>query len=122
MMADTPPITGRLMAVAVLFLLSATTMRATDPFEIIVLTDTEYVVDTEAWWPIFPAQTQWIVDNIAQENIAFVSHTGDSVHHPLQVPAQWDRVTGAMYRLDGLALIRRRKSGISYCRQIIKRC
>lgn len=102
-MADTlSSITARLTAVAVFVLFSGATARAASPFEIVVLTDTEYVVDTQAWWPIFPAQTQWIVDNRVQENVVFVSHVGDAPHHPTQDPTEWDRVTDAMYRLDGL--------------------
>jgi hypothetical protein len=70
------------------------------PFEIIALPDTEYYTQTYPW--IFTAQTQWIVDHKAAENIAFVTHMGDMVHHPGTTPAQWDVVTGAMYKLDGV--------------------
>ena len=101
-MCGTPAFTWRVAAVAVV--VSAAAARAAEPFEIVVLTDTEYVVDhnNTAWWPIFPAQTQWIVDNRTQENIVFVSHVGDAPHHPTIYPDEWDRVTDAMYRLDGL--------------------
>lgn len=85
-------------AVVVVSALSAASHAG--PFEIIALPDTEYYTQTYPW--IFTAQTQWIVDHKASENIAFVTHMGDMVHHPATTPAQWDVVTGAMYKLDGV--------------------
>ena len=93
-------LSGRLpvAGVVVALLLAAGAQAGT--FEMIVLPDTEDYAD---YYPsIFPAQTQWIVDNRVAENIAFVTHLGDMVHHALVDPGEWDIVTGAMYRLDGV--------------------
>ena len=50
-------------------------------FEIIALPDTENYVDpiSNAW--VMTAQTQWIVDQKATENIVFVSQLGDLLHY-----------------------------------------
>ena len=50
-------------------------------FEIIALPDTENYVDpiSNAW--VMAAQTQWIVDQKATENIVFVSQLGDLLHY-----------------------------------------
>jgi hypothetical protein len=55
--------------------------RAHAKFEIIALPDTENYVDpiSNAW--VMTAQTQWIVDQKATENIVFVSQLGDLLHY-----------------------------------------
>lgn len=77
--------------------LSAATVRA-DPFEIVVLPDTEYY--SQSYPAVFAGQTQWITAHKADENIVFVTHLGDTIKDPA-VAGQWDAATGAMYRLDG---------------------
>ena len=80
-------------------ILSTTSLQA-DVFEFVVLPDTEDYAD---FYPdVFAAQGQWIVDHQAEENIVFTTHMGDTVHHPLATPAQWDVATSAMYPLDDL--------------------
>ena len=49
----------------------------------------------------FTAQTDWIVDRAAAENIVFVSQVGDIVSEGF-VPLQWQRADDAMSRLDSL--------------------
>src|SRR5512147_1592342 len=50
-------------------------------YSFVVLPDTQFY--SSAWPDIFRAQTQWVVDNRAAENIAFVLHTGDIVDYDL---------------------------------------
>ena len=46
-----------------------------EQFSIVVLPDTQFYSQSNP--AIFEAQTQWIVDNMAAENIIHVSHLGD---------------------------------------------
>lgn len=73
-------------------------------FSIIVLPDTQHYT----WKPplggtgnadVFKAQTQWIVDNKDEWNIACVLHLGDIVNHGNRY-AQWDVVDEAMSLLE----------------------
>ena len=89
----------RLCAAAAALCLCAAASRA-QTFEIIALPDTEDYAD---YYPsIFGEQTQWIVAHREAENIVFVTHVGDVVHHPLDSPSEWTTATDAMYQLDGL--------------------
>jgi len=45
-------------------------------------------------------QTNWIVDNLQSENIAFVAHEGDLVDDGGSL-TQWNRIDGVMDTLDG---------------------
>lgn len=48
------------------------------------------------------AQTQWVVDNMDAENIAFVSHEGDLVQNGSDTQ-EWDNIDAVMDRLDATA-------------------
>ena len=69
-----------------------------EPFKIAVLPDTQlYCQD---YPQTFIEQTQWVVDNAAAENIAFLSHLGDIVNRG-DDPNQWYNADQAMDILDG---------------------
>lgn len=90
-----------ILAVAVIALLAGLplTARATTPstFTIVALPDTQFY--SESYPTIFTSQTQWIVNNQAAQNIAFVAQQGDLVNN--DEPYQWANATSAMYLLDG---------------------
>lgn len=87
----------------------STTQPATRPaaadvgagaFEIIALPDTQHYVEKDT--PnLLDAQTQWIVNNKAAENIVFVTHEGDMVEEG-GIAIQWDRANTAISKLDGI--------------------
>ena len=66
-------------------------------FKIVALPDTQKLSQYNP--PVFLSQTQWIVDNLAAEDIEFVTHLGDVVNN--NVPGQWNAATTAMDLLDG---------------------
>lgn len=68
-------------------------------FTIIALPDTQHY--SEANPAIFTAQTQWIVDNTASRNIAFVTHEGDIVEHN-SVVSEWQAANTSLSLLDGV--------------------
>jgi hypothetical protein len=78
-------------------------LLAADPFSIAVLPDTQYY--SQKYPAIFNAQTQWVVDNLARERIAFVTQLGDIVqsgaHGTTRNALQWQRADAAMDLLDG---------------------
>lgn len=49
--------------------------EAPEPFEIVVIPDTQLYAQTNS--PIFEAQAQWILDNREDNNIVYVAHLGD---------------------------------------------
>ncbi len=65
-------------------------------YSIAVLPDTQYYASS--WPEIFQAQTRWLVDNRAPEQLAFVLHTGDIVDS--DVPQQWQVASQALHALD----------------------
>lgn len=67
------------------------------PYAIVVLPDTQYYAS--GWPEVFMAQTRWVIDNRAAQQIAFVLHTGDIVDS--DVPEQWQVAAQAMHALDG---------------------
>jgi hypothetical protein len=69
-------------------------------FTIVAIPDTQHYVDDATRAPTFTAQTQWIVDNRAALNIAFVSHLGDIVEHIDAVPEEWSRANTSLTLLD----------------------
>ena len=88
--------------VGLLVLGMGVTLRAAEPFEIVILPDTQYyTVSQYDRGAIFSAQTQWVKDNVAGENIRFVSHLGDMVQHGGSEPIEWQRAETAMSILDG---------------------
>jgi hypothetical protein len=67
------------------------------PFTIVVLPDTQYY---SARYPaIFTSQTQWILNNQASRNIAFVLHEGDLTD--TNTVAEWQNASTSMGVLDG---------------------
>jgi len=66
-------------------------------YTIAVLPDTQYY--SSSWPEIFVAQTRWLVEKRAEQQIAFVLHTGDLVDEDL--PEQWSVASQAMHALDG---------------------
>ncbi|MGL4422263.1 MAG: hypothetical protein ACRCZF_16455, partial [Gemmataceae bacterium] len=73
------------------------------PFTFAVIPDTQFY--SEAYPQTFTAQTQWIVDNLATQNIQFVTHEGDIVQNAEQGANQnlleWTRADTSMDILDG---------------------
>ncbi len=78
--------------------LEARRLLASD-FMLAVLPDTQYY--SESHPEIFASQTQWIADNVDEENIVFVSHVGDVVDNADQL-TQWLNADAAMDQLDGV--------------------
>ena len=72
---------------------------AEDEFTIIALPDTQHY--SEAFPAIFTSQTQWIKDNKASRNIAFVTHEGDIVQN-VSSTTEWTRANESFSILDGV--------------------
>jgi autotransporter-associated beta strand protein len=86
---------------AILLTLSLIVVRwaaAADPFTVVALPDTQFYSST--YPATFTSQTQWIVDHVASNNIAFVAHLGDIVDRGYTT-SQWNNAVAAMYKLDG---------------------
>jgi hypothetical protein len=83
--------------------LDVTFSGRTDPapsaFSIVVLPDTQHY--SETFPDIFTAQTQWIANNVAFGNIAFVSHLGDIAEHASST-TEYQRANFSMSLLDGV--------------------
>jgi len=74
-------------------------------FTIVVLPDTQGYTNANGSTTraqTFKQQTQWIKNNIAAQNIVFVTHEGDVVQNGAQYPAEWQRADAAMNVLDGV--------------------
>ena len=65
-------------------------------FKIVLLPDTQYY--SESYPAIFTAQTRWVVDNIAAENIKFVMHEGDITNK--NTKKQWKNANASLSVLD----------------------
>jgi len=67
------------------------TAAAVDPFTVVLLPDTQHYTEM-ANNPSNPfrVQTTWIANNMAEENIAFVTHMGDIVQSNNTTPSQWE--------------------------------
>lgn len=66
-------------------------------FSIIAIPDTQrYIRDNPT---AFDRMVQWIAANVASQCIAFVTHLGDVVRHP--VPEQWAAADAILRQLDG---------------------
>lgn len=72
-----------------------------EPWTLIVVPDTQHYTDRSSNVSVFITQMQWIADNVAARNIAFVTHLGDVVQHGDRV-IEWDRAEQAMGILDGV--------------------
>jgi hypothetical protein len=68
-----------------------------DYWTVVALTDTQFYARDERFGH---EQTEWIVNNLEAENIAFVSHGGDIVHNA-DSDDEWAYMTDAMSLLDG---------------------
>jgi hypothetical protein len=68
-------------------------------FTIIAIPDTQNYSQSNS--ATFNSQTQWIVDNKASQNIAFVTHLGDITNVGTDT-AQWGVANTAMSKLDGV--------------------
>ena len=73
-------------------------------FTLVAIPDTQHYVDDATRAPTFTAQTQWIVDNRAGLNVAFVSHLGDIVEHIDAVPEEWTRANASLSVLENNAM------------------
>src|SRR3954471_3645152 len=80
-------------------LCAAAASAGVNDFTQIILPDTQYYSQSDP--ATFNAQTQWIVDNKAAMNIAFVHHVGDIVNHGWDL-TQWSRAVTAMNKLNGV--------------------
>ena len=74
-------------------------------FTIVVIPDTQHYVDADdARAEIYSGQTQWIADNAAALNVAFVSHLGDITQSYDADPVEWQRADAAMDILDNAGI------------------
>jgi 3',5'-cyclic AMP phosphodiesterase CpdA len=69
---------------------------ASDSFTVVVLPDTQNY--SEKFPEQYLAQTQWIVENRRDRNIAAVLHLGDITNH--NAPSEWENAVKAMNQLD----------------------
>lgn len=83
---------------------------AAETFSVIALPDTQNYSENYATTdypggllPIFQAQTQWIADHQASNNIRFVTHLGDIVQHGASVQ-EWENSRTAMDTLDAAGI------------------
>ncbi|MFT5857404.1 MAG: hypothetical protein ACI8XO_004665, partial [Verrucomicrobiales bacterium] len=78
--------------------------RDTQPadFTVAALPDTQYYVSSlNGGTPeMFNAQADWIVNNQAANNIAFVTHLGDVVQNGDTAQSEWLNAIDALYRLE----------------------
>jgi len=71
-----------------------------DYWTLVALPDTQNYAADARLVPYAQDQTNWIVDNLRSENIAFVVHEGDLVDDGASL-SQWNRIDGVMETLDG---------------------
>ncbi|MGL4514183.1 MAG: metallophosphoesterase [Lacipirellulaceae bacterium] len=94
-------------------LVLGSSLASADPFRFVTLPDTQVysenlfpngpgsrpnIVDPQGTFRYFTAQTQWIADNAAAQNIGYVSHLGDIIENggTLAAAAEWARARQAM--------------------------
>ncbi len=70
-----------------------------EPFTLVTLPDTQHY--SESYPDVFMSQTQWIIANIQELNIAYVAHLGDIVQYA-DVIDQWENANDAISVLDTL--------------------
>jgi len=72
-----------------------------DPFTVVLLPDTQHYTEmaNDASNP-YRVQTTWIANNMATENIAFVTHLGDMVQTKNTYPSEWEVADTAHDILD----------------------
>jgi hypothetical protein len=71
-----------------------------EPWRIVMVPDTQHYVDDSDNVDDFMTEMQWIADNVAPLDIAFVSHIGDVVQHGSS-NTEWNRAEAAMDLIDG---------------------
>ncbi len=86
----------RLFALTVI-LVCLTAPALSEDFVVVALPDTQNY--SESYPELYDAQTQWIADNLAAQNIEFVTHLGDLVQHAATL-WQWDNAKASMTTLD----------------------
>jgi hypothetical protein len=78
--------------------------RIRPDFTVVALPDTQFYTGTWGTAPtrpeIFNRQTEWIANNRASENIAFVAHLGDIALNGDSVESEWTSASEAMSRLE----------------------
>jgi Carboxypeptidase regulatory-like domain/Calcineurin-like phosphoesterase len=89
---------GFLLVGLALFSASLALAQASDTFTIIALPDTQ--IYSRAYPQIFRAQTQWIADNVASQNIKLVVGLGDIVDDGSSL-TQWQNANSAISLLAG---------------------
>jgi hypothetical protein len=82
-------------------LVLAATCGAASPFTIVALPDTQYY--SASYPATFDAQTQWIANNAASQNIAFVTHLGDVVDS-WNSSSQWANANHSMNILSATSV------------------
>ena len=94
------PRIGRVATLVTLLLAAAVPRTArSEVFTVAVLGDTQSYMYSEELAAGFAAQTQWVADNVAVENIKFVTQNGDIVEHG-DVAQEWQWANAAMSTLD----------------------
>lgn len=92
------------LTLACVFGMGASSLAA--PFTLVVMPDSQYyVAETprkRGKIAMFEAQMQWVIDNKASKNIAFVLHEGDIVDNHDPVVGQWLKATPVVRSLDGV--------------------
>ncbi len=85
-----------------------------EPFTVVVIPDTQIHTFSPAWSRGFVDQTNWIRENVALNNIAFVTHLGDVVQGEFSglenLPSlgwqdQWERARAVIAQLDAINLL-----------------
>ena len=92
-----------LRALAVLLLFTVIPAFGSDvgaSFTVVMLPDTQHY--SRKFPELFMAQTEWIKENRAKENIVFVTHVGDVVNDRKKGTNQWVVANKAMSVLDGV--------------------
>lgn len=72
---------------------------ASPDFTLVAIPDTQHYVDS-SFYQTFTAQTQWIVNNRAALNVAFVTQLGDLTQNIDAVQQEWIRADTSMRVLD----------------------
>ena len=105
---DRPRMAALGMLAALLIGAQVSSAGSSDPFTIVLIPDSQGYADhkpggvrSDLYWPNrFNEHVQWIADNVASQNIAFVSHVGD-VTQALSpnINSEWTVAANAMNRL-----------------------
>jgi len=71
-------------------------------FQLAILPDTQYYTAEKhgGTMEMFENQINWILDNVEENNIAYVVHLGDLVDHGEQAMEEWEKASEVMYKLE----------------------